>query len=355
MKSVSREILRVARDILAGCSVRLDDGSARERVEREIEKMADFYYEDYEDIHAPYDRKREEALLEKALANIDDDLRESTESVAVAMLDEVEKADTTADYKAVAQKITFAASKMMKEIKATGRYSPVHVVTFLHDLDDKVMNLAGIGDDKDPEEASREYEEEMWSRYRQGVGDGFKRLGKLLKQFCGKLGYGFGFKLRPNLPSEVGIDAFENMSFHVGFDRGMAPDFTVFADGAGYDVDDVLSWGDRDFFDDPVEQKAYFELVEYLRTGRLPKRGGYIKLYRGMSTDEYAKWERGQKIPAGKFFTSRRSSALAQDVSGKFPELFTFTVSQDIVTETDPGTFQLTQSGRLKGKKIEPY
>jgi hypothetical protein len=124
----------------------------------------------------------------------------------------------------------------------------------------------------------------------------------------------------------------------------------------GYEVENVLEWADTDFFENDDERKFYFGLVDFFRTGQLPAQKGknFIKLYRGMSTDEYVKWERGDIIPKGKFFTSTPTTQFAEDIPGKFPELFSFSVRDDAVAQTSPGTYQIITDSRLDGKKIVP-
>jgi hypothetical protein len=132
--------------------------------------------------------------------------------------------------------------------------------------------------------------------------------------------------------------------------------FTVFTDEQNkLDLDDVLSWGDSDFFSTPDESKAYFDLVSFLRTGKLPsQKAGFIRLYRGMSSKERDAWEAGQTIPDGKFFTNKATAEFSQDISGEVPDLYSFLVDNRVVTETSPGEFQTTQESKLNGKKIVP-
>lgn len=139
------------------------------------------------------------------------------------------------------------------------------------------------------------------------------------------------------------------------------PNVTLFAeekDGAvtGYTADDVLSWGDTDFFADASQSKFYFELIDYIKTGKLPTERGtkFIRLHRGMSTNEYALWERGETIPAGKFFTKDRTAEKAMDISGEFPELYSFSVREDVVVDVGDNNYQTSVPTRMVNKKIVP-
>ena len=117
--------------------------------------------------------------------------------------------------------------------------------------------------------------------------------------------------------------------------EALEPNMTVFTDeDNGMDVDDVLSWGDGDFFSNDREMRDYFGLVEFLRTGKMPEqKKGFVRLYRGMNPKEYGAWQSGGAIPAGKYFSSSPTTEYAQDISGEFPELFSFLVDRGVVYE----------------------
>jgi hypothetical protein len=136
----------------------------------------------------------------------------------------------------------------------------------------------------------------------------------------------------------------------------LEPSLTIFTDeNKELAIDDVLSWGDHDFFSNEKEMQDYFGLVEFLRTGKMPgQQQGSIRLYRGMSPKEYEAWQGGATIPPGKYFTSKSSTEYAQDISGEFPELFSFIVDRSIIYETSPGEYQTSDNSRLDGKKIVP-
>ena len=82
--------------------------------------------------------------------------------------------------------------------------------------------------------------------------------------------------------------------------------------------------------------------------------GTFRILYRGMSSEEFQKWESGEIIPKGKFFTSQATNQYAQDISGQYPELFRFRVRDDAVIQTSPDTYQIMRDSKLEGKKIVP-
>jgi len=135
------------------------------------------------------------------------------------------------------------------------------------------------------------------------------------------------------------------------------PSFTLFVNEDGsYQPEDILSWGDNDFFFNQQEMQLYFQVIDFLRSGKLPAQKGskFIKLWRGMSPKEYQAWQRGQIIPQGKFFTSVRTEQFAQDVAGEFPELFSFKIRDDIIAETGDKAFQTMVDAKLENGKIVP-
>ena len=150
-----------------------------------------------------------------------------------------------------------------------------------------------------------------------------------------------------------------SLKLDFGSENTMPPSMSLFYDeeSKGYQVDDVLDFGDTDFFSVQGDAEFYFDLVNFIRTGKLPNQepSKFITLYRGMSNEEFMAWLSGQTIPKGKFFTSQRTNALAQDISGEFPELFTFKVRSDAVRQTSEGTYQLIRDSRMdQNKRISP-
>ena len=130
------------------------------------------------------------------------------------------------------------------------------------------------------------------------------------------------------------------------------PEDAVRVPGGALELHDVLDISDTDFFPagQPDLAGRYADALDDVRG---IKREGYITLHRGMSAAEADAWARGEEIPTGKFFTSSHTSAMAQDIAGEFPELYSWKVAQRDVIETEPGVFQLRRPARLKDKTIE--
>jgi len=150
-----------------------------------------------------------------------------------------------------------------------------------------------------------------------------------------------------------------SLKLDFGSENTLPPSMSLFYDeeSKGYQVDDVLDFGDTDFFEGQGDAEFYFDLVNFIRTGNLPNQQPvkFVTLYRGMSNDEFMAWLSGQTIPKGKFFTSQKTNALAQDISGEFPELFTFKVRSDAIRQTTEDTYQLIKDCHMdQAKKITP-
>lgn len=169
-------------------------------------------------------------------------------------------------------------------------------------------------------------------------------------------------ELKPEIGTDAdGVTRIYPLGFSVKMDFGfetMPPHISLFPrEDENYEVDDVLDFGDKDFFTGQGDSEFYFNLVNFLRTGRLPAEEPvkFITLYRGMSNEEFMAWLSGQTIPKGKFFTSQKTQALAQDISGQFPELFTFKVRSDATRQTTKGTYQLIKDCQMdQNKRITP-
>lgn len=244
---------------------------------------------------------------------------------------------------------------------------------------DLTEHIGAVATQADPvEQKVEEYRNELMVEYNKSMAQVEEVKGRLIA-FAQAMKTDCSFDITPN----IGEDSLTKekhlypISFHVeihfpnrpeGFDYG--PSFSMFdkatedgqpiLDKTGkmqYDVDDVIDWGDTDFFTNNNESQFYFQLIDYIRSGTLPaeKPISFLKLYRGMSPEEFVKWEQGEVIPKGKFFTSVATSQFAQDVSGQFPELFSFRVRSDALAETSPQTFQLMRDCKMEtGKKIVP-
>lgn len=154
-----------------------------------------------------------------------------------------------------------------------------------------------------------------------------------------------------------------DLNFYVsieGTDLGVS----VFPNGGKNEVDDVID--DSDFFDKSGSGQVYDSLIHFLRTGQLPKDKPvkFIKLYRAMSTVEYQKWQHGQDIPEGKYFTSQATGDFAyddSDLASKIENdpnfsygLESFRVRSDCVSQRDSSIYITIKPCKLDSGKIVP-
>jgi len=349
---VAQELLRVAEILLAGCSVTIENRRFRKAVNDQIEELSESIWRSYEENLEPYTRSGWLRKFQEGLKRVEDEQKaEQLEALALGYLKQFESGKSVADYKRLATQMNQKSREILKEKD----FSTLGFTRVLHDFVDYVHAQYSL---KHPEEEIKDIKKEVWTDYKKHAVPVLRRVTTMLKKFCSATGQSFAFEValrEPDFRDSYLTDVMKDPSLSVKFKGRREPDFTLFVEGNKFDPEDVLSFGDADFFEDMAEQKAYFDLVEYFRSGKLPeKKQGFLKLYRGMSVEEYQNWQRGQKIPAGKYFTSDKTSALAMDISGEYPELFSFMVDASIVAETDRKTFQLTDDAKLRGKKIVP-
>lgn len=137
----------------------------------------------------------------------------------------------------------------------------------------------------------------------------------------------------------------------------------VFEDTINYGISYSLTDGNivvnemyEDIFEDEEDvEKAsnYISIVKILSNEKIDN----IQLYRYMSNTEYAKWDKGELIPSGKFFTSVKTIDFAPDFSDTDHDnsnLYTFLVQSDNVVKTDRNVYRLIKDSILDGKKIIP-
>ena len=234
-------------------------------------------------------------------------------------------------------------------------------------FDDHIM---AVSQKQEPLEQQLEvYKAELLKEYNMALQQAQSVLA-ILESFAATTDKQVKFVLEPNFSttylSNVEIIYPLNFSVDVMFSgerEAEPPSFTLFAKNdekenftGKYDVDDILEWGDSDFFINNEERNFYFNLIDYIRTGKLPKDRGtkFITLYRGMSSEEYNKWLAGEVIPAGKFFTTKPTSQMAMDISGEIPELYRVRARDDIVSQTSEDVYQTNVETKMIGNKLVP-
>lgn len=215
-----------------------------------------------------------------------------------------------------------------------------------------------------PERVEQEIER-LLAAYREEYEPGFRAIEERLSGFP-------GVTITPQLDEDKLVSLAEGNTgiagFRVSLDAGdvelLDPDVSVWywhrlpgeeypdeaimlPSGDALTVEEPLDITDPDYFPAgrPDLSGRYADALDAVRG---VKREGFVTLHRGMSTAEAEAWEAGEEIPVGKFFTSSRTADMAQDVSGEFPELYSWKVARADVVETEPGVFQLRRNARLR-------
>lgn len=219
----------------------------------------------------------------------------------------------------------------------------------------QVEDLVGPGPERD---GAQEALEEM---YHEAYDKENKRLAKIVDDAgVDKAVVGSHVYIRPDLDDPLmeiedmrrGVRS-RRWTVHLGdpgYEYAEVPQFTVLLKDDKWEVWDMASMDDfREMGVTEAEQEEYFKLVNAVR-GRKP--GGFSFLHRGMSRSEWEAWERGEEIPAGKWFTSEKTVERAADIEGVFPELFTVKIRNEDVVEVDEGSFQLVRPMVMKRKGV---
>ena len=102
-----------------------------------------------------------------------------------------------------------------------------------------------------------------------------------------------------------------------------APDFSLFIDektGAFDSIGDVLEANDPTSFQNPIQQKNYFDLIAELeKPGSTKKPGKKLRLYTARPVKDRRLYTNAKKVPVGIFLTSDpdRAMGIAGDLSGR--------------------------------------
>lgn len=336
-------------------SVTIDPKPALKMIEEQVDKVIEFMERkrSLADIPINMDAYRKKASA--GLSPIEDPAKRHEIEQAVNVALHVASTDPKEAKDAIGQ----AISTIMRNLPGNLWGQARDLYKTLTDLEDHIE-----ADKVDPEASAGSYRQWLESDLQKGMAQAEEMRAKI-QGFLQAIGSKASVivKLRPAMSYDTGGPVLYPMDFSLDMDFGpghksFSPEMTVFTDEQGkYTVDDVLSFGDRDFFDSDAESQAYFQLVEFVRTGRIPgkEKPAFVKLYRGMNPEEFFAWERGDTIPKGKFFTSEPTAEYAQDISGEVPELFSFLVRNDAVAQTDPGTYQtMVDTTMGSGKRITP-
>lgn len=87
----------------------------------------------------------------------------------------------------------------------------------------------------------------------------------------------------------------------------------------GRHVEDVLEGGDLDFFQSPTETKAYFDLINEIRSPGSSSKGRNLKLYTARPVKDRARYENAKTLPPNLFLSSSyaRVEGISRDMRGR--------------------------------------
>jgi hypothetical protein len=136
---------------------------------------------------------------------------------------------------------------------------------------------------------------------------------------------------------------------------GGTPSFTFWVDPDT--VEDVLEYGDTDFFADEDAQADYFALVGALRNpGK--RDTGTVALYTARPRKDRSRYEGARDIPAGIFLTTdmSRAAGIAHDLGGgTVRDIWGVRVEKRYLVQTlDTGRLQDYQAVAPSGRKTVP-
>ncbi|MEK6860844.1 MAG: hypothetical protein AABY07_02630, partial [Nanoarchaeota archaeon] len=132
-----------------------------------------------------------------------------------------------------------------------------------------------------------------------------------------------------------------------------------------------FSWGEEAKIDIKEHQQRLFDSLEQLVTnilgepeyskwksniGYFPsfidakqgKKSELITIYRDMSQKEYDMWEKGEEIPAGKYFATSKDYAKGADINySSDSQVYRFKISSDLLVPDGSGGWQLDSNAKL--------
>jgi hypothetical protein len=341
-----------------------DDKSVKQAMDQHLNSMRTYMEEEIELSQTPLDKNSYLNRLELSLGQIPDPSKSNYRNMFQNFVSQIDTADPNVLAEQIQDQVSLMTSSGPPSIARDLDWSKKrYFYRLLIDLED---HLTARSKQHEPVEAQLEsWRQNMMEEYQKGMAQ-VEDLKAKLQSFSASMNRNdISFSVTPNLAFNdlTKAPVFYPLNFSIEIisstqDRMHEnPNFSMFVnDDGSIIIEDVLEWGDTDFFADDAERSFYFGIIDYMRTGKLPqeREKKFITLYRGMSAEEHNAWQSGKTIEKGKFFTSSPTSQFAQDISGQFPELFRFRVRNDSVTETGPGTFQIMVDSKMEGNKITP-
>jgi len=353
---------------LAAAQITYDDKPVQNTISGLLDQLRDIYQKEEEFKHIPFNLQTYVSNAQNALSALQDPaFKQSALASFQQIINQAQQAiqnKTDDANNNIQTQIDHLISQTM-EFGKKGEWSQIRTFYKLcNDLSTHVQML--LTNDVSTDQKVEDYRKSLEQQRAQTTQQAEELKAKIQQLISVSLppNLNVNIQITPNLATDeyrspVIYPAGFSLELDFGSENTMSPSMTLFYDeeSKSYQVDDVLDFGDTDFFEGQGDAEFYFDLVNFIRTGKLPNQepAKFVTLYRGMSNDEFMAWLSGQTIPKGKFFTSQRTNALAQDISGEFPELFTFKVRSDAIRQTTEDTYQLIKDSHMdQSKRITP-
>ena len=353
---------------LAAAQITYDDKPVQNTISGLLDQLRDIYQKEEEFKHIPFNLQTYVSNAQNALSALQDPaFKQSALASFQQIINQAQQAiqnKTDDANNNIQTQIDHLISQTM-EFGKKGEWSQIRTFYKLcNDLSTHVQML--LTNDVSTDQKVEDYRKSLEQQRAQTTQQAEELKAKIQQLISVSLppNLNVNIQITPNLATDeyrspVIYPAGFSLKLDFGSENTTSPSMTLFYDeeSKSYQVDDVLDFGDTDFFEGQGDAEFYFDLVNFIRTGKLPNQepAKFVTLYRGMSNDEFMAWLSGQTIPKGKFFTSQRTNALAQDISGEFPELFTFKVRSDAIRQTTEDTYQLIKDSHMdQSKRITP-
>lgn len=125
----------------------------------------------------------------------------------------------------------------------------------------------------------------------------------------------------------------------------------------GRQVEDVLEGGDLDFFQSPIETKAYFDLINEIRSPGSSSKGKDLRLYTARPVKDRARYEGAKTLPPNLFLSSSyaRVEGISRDMRGRDVYLVIINSQYLVQTLNSPSAkdYQIVGDKPVPVRKIE--
>lgn len=142
---------------------------------------------------------------------------------------------------------------------------------------------------------------------------------------------------------DIASTRFASISVGTG---NMAPEFTLFQDNNGLEIDDVIEGGDDDFFYNPQVQSDYFNLINELRNPGATQKGRILTLYTARPQKDRKMLLQQNTLPVNVFLANSYDhvEGLAHDLSNGEPrDIWKVRIDSKYLTQTLDGQIKYYQ------------